>query len=105
MHRQILHYRKSFVLMALFILGFISSYAATTVTGIVKDAVTKQPLQAVSVFFKGGKGVTTNADGTFSINTTATTHTEILVSYVGYRTTAVSIVPGKEQVIEIELAV
>src|SRR4051794_8188127 len=105
MHRQILHNRKRLVLMALFILGFVSSYAATTVKGIVKDAATKQPLQAVRVFFKGGKGVTTNADGTFSLNTPASTHTELLVSYVGYRTTTVSIVPGKEQVIEIELAV
>lgn len=92
------------VLLIIAFFSSIASYAGTTVKGIVKDALTKQPLQSVSVVFKDGKGVTTNADGTFSL-AAPTTSTQIEVSYVGYQTTVLNITPGTEQLIEIELAV
>src|SRR3954451_15399030 len=83
----------------------IVSYAGTTEKGVVKDAITKQPLQSVSVVFKDGRGVTTRADGTFALASATTASTQIEVSYVGYQTTVVNITPGKEQVVEIELMV
>src|SRR3954468_15639431 len=105
MSNKILHYKKNLILIASFILIFISSYATTTVKGIVKDAVTKQPLPAVSVFIKGGKGVTTNADGSFALTTAGNNTTEIMVSHVGYQTAKLTITPGQQQVVEIELSV
>jgi hypothetical protein len=83
----------------------VSAFAGTTVKGIVKDALTKQPLQFVSVVFKDGKGVTTQADGSFALASAGTNNDQIQISYVGYQTTVLNITPGKEQVIEVELMV
>jgi hypothetical protein len=105
MFTKISFYLKSLILLALFTSCFIASFAGTTIKGIVKDAVTKQPLQAVSVYIKGGKGVTTNPDGSFALSSSATDKTELHLSYVGYQTTTLTITPGKDQVVEIELAV
>jgi hypothetical protein len=104
MWQQFLHFKKNLVILVFFLSGFVASFAGTTVKGIVKDANTKLPLPSVSVFIKGGKGVTTNADGSFSLTTAGTSATEILISHVGYRTTKIAITPGKDQVVEIELA-
>src|SRR5438128_2262239 len=96
---------KRVLLLFIFVYLVIASYAGTTVKGIVKDAVTKQPLQSVSVVFKDGKGVTTQADGSFALASNSTNNTQIQVSYVGYETAILHITPGKEQVLEIELSV
>jgi hypothetical protein len=106
MRTYILHHKKKLILFAFFTAFFIASFGAgTTVKGIVKDAVTKQPLQSVSVYLKGGKGVTTQADGSFALTGISNEKTIMQVSYVGYQTATVTIAPGKEQVVEIELAV
>jgi len=94
------------VLLVVFMACFVTaSFAATTVKGIVKDAVTKQPLPSVSVYFKGGKGVVTQADGSFALPVGGVDKAEIQVSHVGYQTATITVVPGKEQLVEIELTV
>ena len=106
MRTHILHHRLKLVLLAFFASFYITSFAAaSTVKGIVKDAVTKQPLQSVSVYLKGGKGVITNADGTFALTGIVAEKAVMEVSYVGYKTATLTVTPSKEQVVEIELSV
>jgi len=105
MRTRNLHNKKSIILLLVLILAFVTSFAETTIKGKVKDALTKQPLQAVSVVFKGGKGVTTNTDGGFTIISSGDKNVQIEISHVGYKTKIIQVAPGKEQEIEVELMV
>ncbi len=82
---------------------FITSYAQTVVKGEIKDAVTQQPLQSVSVYFKGGKGVTSGADGSYTLTSVNDKLTIVQYSYVGYKTITKNIFPGRGQEINIQL--
>jgi len=82
---------------------FIASYAQTVVKGVIKDAVTQQPLQSVSVYFKNGKGVTSGADGSYTLTSVNDKLTIVQYSYVGYKTITKNIFPGRGQEINIQL--
>lgn len=77
--------------------------AQTVVKGFVKDAITKQPMPFVSVYFKDGKGVSTSDDGSFSIETRNPSLTTLIFSYTGYIKVTKQIKPGTEQELNIEL--
>jgi hypothetical protein len=94
---------KSAVAIVFFFTSFVASYSQTVVKGVIKDANTHLPLQSVSVYFKGGKGVTSAADGSYQIATYNTRYTTLQFSYVGYKTISKAIIPNKEQVIEINM--
>lgn len=96
---------SSFVCVLLLITSFVPVTAQTIVKGIIKDAITRQPLQSVSIYFKGGKGVTSSPDGSYVLETVNTRLTNIQYSYVGYKTVTQTIIPGKEQVIDVTLEV
>ena len=85
------------------ILGFINTHAQTVVHGIVTE-VSGRPLQYVSVVFKGGRGVASDSTGKYILKGTNNT-TTIQISYVGYKTQLKTIVPGKEQEINIVMDV
>ncbi len=90
-------------LLALFILaGFVQSMAQTVVKGKIVDAFSKDPLQYVSVVFKGGRGTVTDSLGQYTLRSSGSISV-ILVSYVGYKTIQREIVVGKEQTIDLEL--
>lgn len=90
-------------LLALFILtGFVQSMAQTVVKGKIVDAFSKEPLQYVSVVFKGGRGTVTDSLGQYTLRSSGNISV-ILVSYVGYKTIQRDIVVGKEQTIDLEL--
>ncbi|HEX4851141.1 MAG TPA: carboxypeptidase-like regulatory domain-containing protein, partial [Puia sp.] len=76
----------------LFVLIF-SSYLAVgqkTVTGIIKDARSKQPLAGVSVKIKGKTtGTVTNNEGAFQLS--ASNGETIQISYVSYETMEISV--------------
>src|SRR3954453_2773144 len=91
--------------LLLLIACFITSYSQTVVRGIIKDAATKQPLQSVSIYFKGGKGVTSGADGAFTLTSVNPKLTTVQFSYVGYKTITKNIFPGREQEINVQLEV
>jgi hypothetical protein len=93
------------LLLLILLFTFSSSFSQTIIKGTVRDASSKQPLQLVSVVFKGGKGVTTDANGFYTLATSNTNLKSIQVSYVGYAQATQSITPGKEQVIDIELTI
>ncbi len=96
--------RKRLLLILLLLASFVTSFSQTIVKGTVKDAVTKQPLQYVSIVFKSGKGVTTDEAGSYTIASNEA-YKAIVVSYVGYKSVTQAITPNKEQVVDIELAV
>src|SRR5438067_13821340 len=96
--------RIRIVLVLLVFAAFIiTSYSQTIVKGVIKDAITQQPLQLVSIYFKGGKGVTSTADGSYTLSTNNEKLTTVQFSYVGYKTITMTIFPGREQDINVEL--
>ena len=95
--------KNSIALVLALLFGSFNLYAQTAVRGVVKDANTGQTLQFVSVYFTGGKGVTTDADGNYRLVSANAKHTVVQFSYVGYKTITKTIIFGKEQVIDINL--
>jgi hypothetical protein len=91
---------KHFFLISFLLSMTVCVCAQTIVKGVVKDAATNQPLQYVSVYFKNGKGVQTNADGSYSIQTTNVRSTTVSFSYVGYKTLTKTVVVGINQTID-----
>ena len=84
---------------------FISSFSQTVIKGVIKDAGTQKPIQYVSVYFKGGKGVASDVDGKFSITTSNPKLSVLIFSYVGYQTVTKNIWPDHEQEINVYMDV
>jgi hypothetical protein len=91
------------ILIATFLLGSLFSNGQTIVKGFVKDAATMRPLEFVSIFFEGGKGVTTGADGSYSIVSKNLKLTTLNFSNTGYKKISKKLIVGKEQIVNIEL--
>ncbi len=91
-----------FPLLVVLNVAFVSN-AQTVIKGFVKDASTMKPVQFVSIYFEGGKGVTTGADGSYSIITNKTGQITLNYSFTGYKKVARKINPGIEQTINVEL--
>ena len=92
------------LLLALLIIH-LSSYGQTIIKGFVRDAVSQQPLQFASIYFKGGKGTVSGADGSFSLETNNSKWSAIEFSYNGYKTITKTIIPGKQQDIDADMEV
>lgn len=74
---------KLFFYMICFL--FCSSLYAQTVSGIVYDHVTKEPLLGASVYFEGTTiGGITNEQGKFSLYSEITSTSQLVVTYLGY---------------------
>ncbi|HMT95482.1 MAG TPA: DUF5686 family protein [Ferruginibacter sp.] len=86
----------------LLVVGF-KAHSQTVVKGVVRDGMSKQVLPMVSVVFQGSKGVATNEDGSYYIQSASNRHTTIIFSSSGYKTQKKTIEAGKEQVLNIEL--
>lgn len=97
--------RKRLVFSLLSLLTFISAFSQTAIHGIVRDATTQQPLQSVSIYFKGGRGVTSAADGSYSLTDISNKSTVVVFSYVGYKAISKTVAPNKEQTIDAALQV
>ena len=63
------------------------SFAQSEITGHIIDATTGEPLIGASVVVKGDKkkGVVTDADGNFTLNTQVEAPLKLKVEYIGYR--------------------
>ncbi len=77
--------------------------AQTIINGFVRDAITQQPMAFVSIYFEGGKGVTSSNDGSYSIATNNSKLTTIIFSYAGYKKIAKKITPEKEQTLNVNM--
>ena len=93
--------RFSFLFMLA--LGCFFTNAQTVINGFVKDASTMRPIQFVSIYFEGGKGVTTGEDGSYSIITNRDKLNSITFSFTGYKKLTKKVEVGKEQTINVEL--
>lgn len=97
---------KGWALFILTLLTASASFAQTTsVKGVVRDSVTGQPLQFASIYFKGGRGVITNSDGSYLLETSNPKFDKVEISYTGYKTILRDITPGIVQELNIDLAV
>jgi len=96
--------KKGRILLAglMLLFGFMQSYAQTVVQGVVTDAVSNQPLQYVSVVFKGGRGTVTDSLGQFTLRSSGNNPT-VLVTYVGYKPIVKTITPGITQTVNFTL--
>ena len=105
------NYLKKIIFIIAFILplfnltGFAqqTEVKQTVITGVITDATDKDPIPYVTVLFKGTGIITkSDADGKFVISTRET-HTELQFSYVGYKSSFVSVKPGESQVINVKM--
>lgn len=71
-------------------------YAQTTVSGLVKDDITNEPLIGVNIVYAPGKGTVTDIQGRYELSLPAGSY-EISFSYVGYitKTMNVSVTPDE----------
>ncbi len=93
---------KAVLLFTLLCIGLLCN-AQTVVKGFVKDAATMKPIQFVSIYFEGGKGVTTGDDGSYSIVTNRDNLKILNFSFTGYKNVSKKIIIGKEQIVNVEL--
>src|SRR4051794_18163626 len=96
--------RKTLLFVIIFLASIFSSFSQTIVKGTVRDALTQQPLQSVTVLFKGGKGVTTDQSGNYTLASNQSYNT-ILISYVGYKPLSRTVTPNIQQVVDVNLEV
>src|SRR4051812_25436658 len=95
--------KRIFLVLSFLSAFYIAFFFQKIVKGVITAAITKQPLQSVSVYFKGGKGVTSGADGAYTLTSANAKLTVVQYSYVGYKTIIKNIFPGREQEINIQL--
>lgn len=95
---------KCLLIFVVLSLVSLNIYAQTQVTGIIKDAKTKEIIPFAVVVFKEdkGTGVTADADGRFTIKTSANVK-NIEVSFIGYETSTIAIKPAVRQTVEVKL--
>lgn len=92
-----------FLLASLFTV-WIANGQNTIIKGIVTDSITGEGLPYVSLIFKGTTiGTATDGDGNFSFSA-STGVKNLEVSYLGYDTKEVKIIPGKTNNLKIKLA-
>ncbi|KJD37027.1 TonB-dependent receptor [Tamlana sedimentorum] len=72
--------------------------AQITVSGIVTDANTQQPVPFANIISSSGKGTTTNDDGTYSI-VVSNKQDQLIFSFLGYKTETVIV--GEQTTINI----
>ncbi|MFD1255211.1 carboxypeptidase regulatory-like domain-containing protein [Mucilaginibacter terrae] len=75
------------VLLLISVLLFAAkAFAQTTISGIIIDSLTKEPLGAASVFLANeSKSTSSLSDGTFKINAVAPGKHIVIISYIGYQ--------------------
>lgn len=77
--------------------------APTTITGIVRDSVSLEPIPYAAIFFKGSdKGLLANENGEFNM-TTSTNFISLSVTTMGYKEKEVFVNKGKTNELEIKL--
>ena len=100
---NIRHTILKILLLVILIFSTFIIKAQTVVRGFVKDAVTHVPMPFVSVYFQGGKGVASNEDGSYSIETNNSKFTTLIFSYGGYKKLSKKITAEKEQILDVDM--
>ncbi len=90
-------------LCCLLLCGSVSAQSLTRVRGVVKDAITGEPVPRTSVMFSGTSiGVSTDKDGAYSLETREDV-SKIEVSSLSYESQTIDIQRGAFNTIDIEL--
>ena len=86
------------VLSFLFPTNTFSQNAGYTITGVVLDAETHEPLIGATVKYANdnSKGVITNVEGKFTLSAESSKSVELVVSYIGFKDERVSVKPDKK---------
>ncbi|KIA92391.1 membrane protein [Pedobacter kyungheensis] len=94
----------SFFIAMVWLATGLSAFAQkTVVSGTVRDAVSKEPLPYVSVFFKGTTiGTQTDLNGNYALSSVSPQE-GLSFNYVGYITLSKHINPGFEQKLDVAL--
>jgi hypothetical protein len=100
---KIKHWRRNSGILFFLMLLVCTITAQTSIKVFIRDAVTQEPLAFVSIYFQGGNGVTSNDDGSYSIQTNNGKYSTLVFSYTGYKKISKKIVPGTEQTLNIDL--
>lgn len=96
-------YKRKLISIVLLLFIAINLDAQITITGIIKDSISKEPLIGANVILKGTlSGQTTDINGNFNISTNAELPIQIVISYVGYNDKLIIINDVKP--LEIELS-
>src|SRR5580704_1104706 len=94
---------KNFKIIALAVFclfkGFNGVTQIITITGSVKDAVTKQPISGVSVYIRGGKGVSTDSLGNYTISTDREM-IPLVFSIIDYRAQTIIVKKNENRVVK-----
>ena len=86
--------KKIVFLLASLFMACMANGQNTIIKGIVTDSITREGLPYVSLIFKGTTiGTATDVDGNFSFSA-STDVKNLEVSYLGYDTKEVKIIPG-----------
>lgn len=94
--------KRSALILSLTFL-YISSMAQTVIRGVVTDAQTKETLPYVSITVPGSSiGAKTDLNGKYVIRLSGN-YNKLNFSYVGYNTVSKSIVPDREQTVNVEM--
>lgn len=86
--------------MALSLSGIMAQ--ETMISGRVFDSITQSPIIGASVYFKGGRGVTTDSIGYFKISNSSV-NTKIMVTYIGYKSVQFAVPKGEEQIVKVAM--
>lgn len=97
---MIVNIQRYTLFLCFFFLATVVSFAQK-VSGKVTDKSTGEPVPYMNVYYDGkGIGTTTDMNGHYSIETRAGL-TKLTFSFVGYKTQVVTVIPGRNQTIDI----
>lgn len=97
-------FKKLLFLIVLWFAGINAFGQTTVITGTITDANNKHLLPFVAIAFKNTNiGTSSNDQGRYTLRTSQLNLTQLNVSFVGYKPALLTIVPGKQQVLNIKL--
>lgn len=87
--------KRFFLMLTCLIMSASMAFAQQSITGVVMDADSGEPVIGASVIIKGtGTGAPTDIDGRFVISNAPSSAKTLVVSYIGMVTKEVAIKPG-----------
>jgi TonB-dependent starch-binding outer membrane protein SusC len=93
--------RAFIAVLVMFVFGVSANAQQISVSGIVKDAASGEPILGASVIEKGTtKGVITNINGAFTISVAS--NATLTVKYIGYTTVEMPVVGKRNLIIELK---
>lgn len=98
--------KKHLILLFIFIISSVSLMAQTTLSGTITDASDKSPLPGSTVIVKGSVvGTTTDANGSFKLETSLKLPLTLRISSVGYTSVEIEVKDNTEVKVELSEAV